>query len=274
MIIRIDKPTGFGVIVTALEVVQPRLRVIDIPAVAEGVEIAQRVRHGAGGGQGITPCVIGVCHHLRAAAVDQPGHVALRVLQIEVFRAIVGDGHGANFVVGEVQGSAAGGRVNVDLRQRVTEVGIACPRGLARVDDFTAGIAGVIDAAVFADSVPVGVIAETDYFRVAGSIGTGHLLQLAAVLPTVTPCAVIGKIADLVRCQQLSIIAGQQILPLAVAIAVGDGIQCRAQRAGGVGEIFLCEEAVEENRIPPTVSSLKGNCAPREIIKISAGGIK
>ena len=71
-----------------------------------------------------------------AAAVDQPGHVALRVLQVEVLRAIVG----------EVQGSAASGRVNVDLRQRVTEVGIACPRSLARVDDLAAGIADVIDA--------------------------------------------------------------------------------------------------------------------------------
>ena len=81
-----------------------------------------------------------------AAAVDQPGHIALRVLQIEVFRAIVGDGHGADFIVGEVQGSAASGRVNVDLRQRVTEVGIACPRSLARVDDLAAGIADVIDA--------------------------------------------------------------------------------------------------------------------------------
>ena len=45
-----------------------------------------------------------------------------------------------------MQGSAAGGRVNVDLRQRVTEVGVACPRGLARVDDLAAGIADVIDA--------------------------------------------------------------------------------------------------------------------------------
>lgn len=115
----------------------------------------------------------------------------------------------------------------------------------------------MIDAAVFADSVPAGIIAEADHFRVAGSIGAGHLLQLAAVLPTVAPCAVIGKIADLVRCQQLSVIAGQQILPRAVAIAVGDGIQCRTQRAGGANEISLCEDAVEENRIPPTVSSLK-----------------
>ena len=45
-----------------------------------------------------------------------------------------------------MQGCAAGGRVNVDLRQRVTEVGVACPRGLARVDDLAAGITDVVDA--------------------------------------------------------------------------------------------------------------------------------
>ena len=136
-------------------------------------------------------------------AVDQPGHVALRVLQVEILRAIVGDGHGPQLVVGEVQRRIASGCRNIDLRQRVTEVGVACPRSLACVDDLAAGIAGVIDAAVLADSVSAGVIAETDHFRVAGSIGAGHLLQLAAVLPTVTPCAVIGKIADLVRCFQI-----------------------------------------------------------------------
>lgn len=100
----------------------------------------------------------------------------------------------------------------------------------------------MIDAAVLADSVPAGVIAETDHFRVAGSIGAGHLLQLAAVLPTVAPCAVIGKIADLVRCQHLSIIAGQRVLLRAVAITIGDGIQCRTQRAGGVGILRLAED--------------------------------
>ena len=240
--IRIDKPSGFGIIVTALEVVQSRFGIIEVPAIAEGVQLTQCVGHGAGGGQRITPCVIGVRHHLRAAAVDQSGHVALRVLQIEVFRAIIGDGHGADLVVGEVQGRAAGGRVNVDLRQRVTEVGVACPRSLARIDDLAAGIAGVIDAAVLADSVPAGVIAEADHFRVAGSIGAGHLLQLAAVLPTVAPCAVIGQVADGIGGQCLSVIAGQQILPRAVAIAIGDGVQCRAQRARGVGILRLAED--------------------------------
>ena len=57
--------------------------------IAEGVQLAQRVRHGAGGGQRMAPRIIGVRHHLRAVAVDQSGHVALRVLQVEVLRAIV-----------------------------------------------------------------------------------------------------------------------------------------------------------------------------------------
>ena len=114
--------------------------------IAEGVQLTQRVGHGAGGGQRVAPRVVGVRHHLRAAAVDQPGHIALCILQVEVLRAIIGDGHGADLVVGEVQRRAAGGRVNVDLRQRVTEVGIACPRSLARVDDLAAGIADVVDA--------------------------------------------------------------------------------------------------------------------------------
>ena len=81
-----------------------------------------------------------------AAAGHKPGHVALCILQVEVLRAIVGDGHGADLVVGEVQGGSAVRLNNSDLRQRVTEVGVACPRGLARVDDLVAGIADVIDA--------------------------------------------------------------------------------------------------------------------------------
>ena len=114
--------------------------------IAEGVELAQHAGHGAGGGQRIAPCIIGVRYHLRAAAVDQSGHVALRVLQVEVLRTIVGDGHGADLIVGEVQGRAAVRLNNSDLRQRVTEVGVACPRSLARVDDLIAGIADVVDA--------------------------------------------------------------------------------------------------------------------------------
>ena len=62
--------------------------------IAEGVEFAQCAGHGAGGGQRIAPRVIGVRHHLCAAAGHKPGHVALRVLQIEVLRAVAGAGEG------------------------------------------------------------------------------------------------------------------------------------------------------------------------------------
>lgn len=114
--------------------------------IAEWAQLAPCVGHGAGGGQRIAPCVIGISNHLRAAAVHKTGHITLRVLQIEVFRAIVGDGHGADLVVGKMQSCAAVRLNNSDLRQRVAKVGIACPRGLARVDDLAAGIADVIDA--------------------------------------------------------------------------------------------------------------------------------
>ena len=114
--------------------------------IAEGVQLTQRAGHGAGGGQRIAPRIVGIGHHLCAAAVDQSGHIALRVLQVEVLRTIVCDGHEADLVVGEVQGRIAGGCRNIYLRQRIAKVGIACPRGLACVDDLAAGIADVVDA--------------------------------------------------------------------------------------------------------------------------------
>ena len=52
--IRIDKPTPPRVIVPALQIVQPCLRVVDVSAVAQGVLCAE------GGGQRIAPCVVGV----------------------------------------------------------------------------------------------------------------------------------------------------------------------------------------------------------------------
>ena len=55
-------------------IIDPGFGIIDIPAVAEGVEFAQCVGHGAGGSQRIAPCVIGVRHHLRAATLTEVYH--------------------------------------------------------------------------------------------------------------------------------------------------------------------------------------------------------
>ena len=69
----------------------PGFGIIDIPAVAEGVELTQCVGHGAGGGAlvGILDVVLDDVLIVAPLAVDQSGHVALRVLQVEVLRTIV-----------------------------------------------------------------------------------------------------------------------------------------------------------------------------------------
>ena len=58
-IIRVDKAADSGVIIPALEIVQACFSVVEVPAVAEGVVLAQRIGHGAGGRDRIAPCVIG-----------------------------------------------------------------------------------------------------------------------------------------------------------------------------------------------------------------------
>ena len=94
--IRIDKPTPPRVIIVpALQIVQPRLRVIDIPAVAQGVLFAEGGGQRAGGGQRVAPCVVGVGHDAGAAGADEAGHVALRVLDIEILRAVAVHGQRA-----------------------------------------------------------------------------------------------------------------------------------------------------------------------------------
>ena len=65
-------------------VVQPRLAVIDVPAIAQGIRSAQRGGHGAVGGHGRTPGVVGVGHHLGAAAVDGPAQPPVLIVGIAV----------------------------------------------------------------------------------------------------------------------------------------------------------------------------------------------
>ena len=105
--VRIDKPAPPRVIIPALQIVQPRFRVVDVSAVAQRVLLTEGCCHRAGGGQQIAPCVVGVGHDARAAGADKAGHVALRVLDVEILRAVAVHGQRAGRVVGEVQLIAA-----------------------------------------------------------------------------------------------------------------------------------------------------------------------
>ena len=77
--VRIDKPSPNRVIVPAAEVVQARFGVIDVPAITQGIRSAEGGGHGAVGGHGRAPGVIGVGHHLGAAGVHKTGDIALGV---------------------------------------------------------------------------------------------------------------------------------------------------------------------------------------------------
>ena len=77
--VRIDKPSPYRVIVPAAEVVQARLGVVDIPAIAQGIHSTQRGGHSAAGGHGRAPGIVGVGHHLGAAGIDKTGDIALSV---------------------------------------------------------------------------------------------------------------------------------------------------------------------------------------------------
>ena len=67
--VRVDKPSPNRVIVPAAEIVEPRLGVIDVPAVAQGIHSTQRGGHGTADGHGRAPGIVGVGHHLGAAGV-------------------------------------------------------------------------------------------------------------------------------------------------------------------------------------------------------------
>ena len=194
--IRIDKPSPDRVIVPAGEVVQARLGVVDIPAVAQGVRGAEGGGHGAVGGHGRTPGVVGVGHHLGAAGIDKTGDIALGIFQVEIPVAVVRHRRRASGVVGKVQLVAA----PCHLRQLVAQVGIIVRRAVDRLGNALAvGIVTVGDAAT----------------------GCAHGRQLTAVLPGVGPCAVGQRIAYGVVGDGLPIERRQQVRPISVAVGVG-----------------------------------------------------
>ena len=212
--VRIDKSAPRRVIVPALQIIQPRLRVVDIPAIAQRVLFAEGGCQRAGGGQRIAPCVVGVGHDARAAGADKAGHVALCVLDVEILRAVVVHGQRAGRVVGEVHPVAAPRH----LGQLVTQIMVIIRRA---VDSLR-------------DALAVGIVAVSDCLA-----GLVHSRELAAMLPCVRPRAVAQEVADLVRRQALAADARQQIAPARVAVSIGNGAHRRAETSGRIGVFRL-----------------------------------
>ena len=235
--IRIDKPAPPRVIVPALQVIQPGFCIVDISAVAQRVLFAEGGGQRAGGAQRVAPCVVGVSHDARAAGIDEAGHVALCVLDIEILRAIVVHGQRAGRVVGEVQL-------------------IAAPRQLHHL---VAQIMVIVRRAVdgFRDALAVGIIAVGDIRP-----GLAHPCELAAVLPCVGPRAIAQEVADLIRRQTLAVDAREQVAPRGVVVAIGNGTHRRAETSGGVGILRFAQD------VPAVIVGIRPRL-PRRLIVLA-----
>ena len=73
-----------------------------------------------------------------------------------------------------------------------------------------------------------------------------HVLQLAALAPSVRPSVVLQRIADRVIGNGLAIERGQLILPVGVAVSVGVRMHRSAQRAGGISIRLLTQNVAAQ----------------------------
>ena len=91
MIICVNKPSPSRLVIPVSQIIQPRLLIIHIPAIAERIQRAQRSSHLASLADQITPCIINIFYHLRTIRVNQRNHIALQIVDIEVIGIVIGD---------------------------------------------------------------------------------------------------------------------------------------------------------------------------------------
>ena len=91
--IRIQEPSPLGVIVPALQIVKPRIGIVVVSPVPEGIKRADnplltRCRARLGGNRAVAPCVIGIRAYLGSALRVDGDDVPLQVL-LEVIGVVL-----------------------------------------------------------------------------------------------------------------------------------------------------------------------------------------
>lgn len=88
LIICIEKPAHRRVVIPALQIVQLRLLVIEIPTIAERIAHTKLISHGAGCGKQLTPCIVLVFYHQHAGIVKQADYITLQIMDVGIHCAI------------------------------------------------------------------------------------------------------------------------------------------------------------------------------------------
>ena len=122
----VDEAAEFGVIISALEIIESRFMVVDIATVAEGIEGAEGGSHGMGNVNAVAPGVVGVGYNLCTGAVQNRNNITLQVGGVVIGSAAVGDRLGiAAGIVGKGHILAA----NRHLAQLSAVVGVSVGSG-------------------------------------------------------------------------------------------------------------------------------------------------
>ena len=113
--VRANKPPELRVIVPAVEIVQPRLRVVVVPPVAERILVAHGVAGGVGDGT-LAPGVVAVLSHdLPRGGPDNGNNIPLQVVEIVEQHGTVGEAHALAGAVVEEPHNGIPGLLRQDL---------------------------------------------------------------------------------------------------------------------------------------------------------------
>ena len=230
------------VVISGLQVIEAGLRVVVVPAIAQGVD----VREAAGGGEDVAPGVVGILCHRCVLAVQKLDHVALGVQHVVIgvvarLRLVVVPPHQegmAGFVIDEIQ--------------RVLEYGIFSRVAVQPVDGFSHDPAvlghvlmpqavGDLHAADAGHIVRIGIqVAALGYAAEPAALGPGEV----GIIRPVVPVEGVGRVGIGNRASYaVHGDPGELVGPCAVAIGVTDAVLSAddaAKVARGVDGIIDC----------------------------------
>ena len=214
--IRRNEPANLGVIVPCHQVVQPGFGVVIIASVTEGIVCAQRACQGAGGGDQLAPCIVGIFYHTVTVCVHKADYIVLAVSEVEVLCSVVIDAdYIAVRIIAEQLLHLARAAA---LHLRHEQAAVVAEGGRNAVYSFAAAHALLV----------VGVARRC-------AVARQGLKTLALPGQRVAPVA--ERVADLVIGDGFAIIADELVLPCAV-VGIGNSVRWRAQFTRGVG-VFL-----------------------------------